>query len=76
MPLQRLITSVEDATQSMPGTVSATTALESLDGWDSLGMVALIGIVSEQRKVDLSMDELRECSTVLDLNDLIARRSP
>jgi acyl carrier protein len=69
--MQGLITDLEDATQSIPGTVHPHTVLKTLDGWDSLAFVSFSTAVGDRFGVRLSSDDLLACDTVADLHDLL-----
>jgi acyl carrier protein len=69
--MQGLITDLEDATQSIPGTVHPHTVLKTLDGWDSLAFVSFSTAVGARFGVTLSSDDLLHCETVGDLHALL-----
>lgn len=64
---------VEEATQSMPGTVTVETDLARLDGWDSMGLVIFIDSVKGRTEVELAVHELRACSSTEAIRELISR---
>lgn len=72
--MDRLITDIEDATQSLPGLFGPDAVLETVEGWDSLGMALFIGIVAERTGVELAIEDLQECTTVRDLQAMLERK--
>jgi acyl carrier protein len=72
--MQGLITAIEDATQSLPGKIRADSALQAMEGWDSLGMVSFISLVAERHGVELAVEDLQECATVTDLLAMLQRK--
>jgi len=71
MLIQTLITLLEDATQNMPGSVTASTALAGLEGWDSMGLVAFVQLVCEQANIELDAEALGTCKTVSELYAMV-----
>lgn len=72
--MRQIITDLEDATQTLPGRLGPHTELYSLEGWDSLGMVAFINLIGERLGVELSVDDLNECGTVEELHTLVQQK--
>ncbi|BAH37615.1 MAG TPA: acyl carrier protein [Gemmatimonas aurantiaca] len=56
-------------------TVDRETSAQSVDGWDSLMHVTLIGAVEEHFKVRFALGELEELMCVGDMVDLIAKKA-
>jgi hypothetical protein len=65
---------LEDATQSLPGSIGPHCEIQALDGWDSMGMVMFMGLVHDQCGLELSVHDLRECETLEQLVHLITER--
>lgn len=51
--------------------VNMSDELESFEAWDSLTILSLIALISEDYKVELSKDEIEESNTIQGLKDLI-----
>jgi acyl carrier protein len=71
MHIQTLITLLEDATQNLPGSVTAQTSLAALEGWDSMGLVAFVQLVCEQVNIELDAEALGTCRTVTELFTMV-----
>lgn len=67
---------LEEAIQATPGQVEAGTVLESLGGWDSMGMVNFIWLVEQATGVKLRVRDLRTCPTPSSLTRLIHDHLP
>lgn len=65
---------LEEATQSLPGTVERDCDLRTLDGWDSMGMVMFMGLLDERAGVELTVHELRACETPRSLARKVAEK--
>jgi acyl carrier protein len=50
--------------------VKLETELESLTGWDSVGLLGVIAMLDGDLGVAIDVDKLRECNTVQDLVNL------
>lgn len=72
--MQRFVTDLEDATQNLPGAIGVDLPLTSVEGWDSLGVVALITLLQERYEVELHLEDLQACTTVRDLFELLRER--
>ncbi len=68
---QRVIALLEQSIQARPDTVRADTQLDDLDGWDSMGMVMLVGELFDQLAVEIAIDDLNACKTVADIVALV-----
>ncbi len=73
--LARIVSMIEDATQSIPGTIHGETRLDDPDLWDSLSVLELLEQLSAETDVELRMDELATCVTPAQLLDEVERRS-
>lgn len=73
--MQGLIIDLEDATQSLPGSIRPETELKTLEGWDSLAFVSFIAAVQDRFGVDLTAEDLLSSQTVADLNTLLAGKA-
>jgi acyl carrier protein len=56
------------------GSMSAETELNNLSEWDSLAMIEFVAMADTEHGVDLSGEEVRVCSTVADLTELISSK--
>ena len=65
---------LEDATQSAPGSLAPSTDLATVDGWDSMGMVMFMGIVTERTGIELSVQDFRTATSPAAIAELIAQR--
>jgi len=63
---------LEEATLSDPGAIDAEESLHEVEGWDSMGMVMFISLVGEKFGVELTVHDLRDCSTATALANRIA----
>ncbi len=71
---QQLAAIVESAVAAEPGSVTPTTDLSELAGWDSMSVVFVIGEVGlHWPDVRLSADDVRACRTVSALAALVER---
>ncbi len=73
--MQGRITDLEDATQSIPGSIHPHTVLKTLDGWDSLAFVSFSTAVGARFGVTLSSDDLLACEVVADLHGLLLSKA-
>lgn len=71
----RALALLEEATQAEENALDEQLVLQGLEGWDSMGMVMFIGLVSEQLGVDLSVHDLRESVTVADLIGCVEKKA-
>ena len=71
---KEILAFLEEATQSLPGSLAAATDLRALEGWDSMGMVMFMGLVHEKGGTELSVHDLRECESASALAQLVAAR--
>jgi acyl carrier protein len=75
MTLAKVIELVEEASQSLPGTVHEHTELGTDGVWDSLSMVMFMGLVEEEIGIELTAEDMESSLTPRDLTDAIARRT-
>lgn len=71
LQLSELTQMIEEATQALPGSVSAETDLGSLDGWDSMGLVIFIDLAQSKAGVEVAVHDLRACAKPPDVLALI-----
>jgi acyl carrier protein len=64
---------IEEATQALPGRVSAESELGALNGWDSMGLVIFIDLVHAKTGVELQVHDLRACARPPDILALIRK---
>ncbi len=67
MTHDQFIRAFEDIVDVPHSSLKGSEALEDLDGWDSVGMVTLMGVVAENGGVQLSPRSIARCSTVDEL---------
>jgi acyl carrier protein len=65
---------IEDATQSVPGTIDPTTVLDC-QVWDSMSMVAFMARVEEELGVELTADDMAACRTPNELAAAITEKA-
>jgi acyl carrier protein len=70
---QQVLSIVERAIRAEPGTVRPDARLDTLEGWDSMGVVDVLGTLYDTFGVVLTMDELATFRTVA---DVVARVAP
>jgi acyl carrier protein len=75
MDITRVVTLVEDATQSVAGSLGPTTLLDS-EVWDSMSRVLFMSLVEDEAGVELTADDMEKCATPQDLQAAIVARSP
>lgn len=73
MTLQELITVLENATQSMPGTIGASASLMGVSGWDSMGVVSFVEEIGETWGFEIDGEAVGQCATVIELHGLVQR---
>jgi acyl carrier protein len=76
MPLEpeRVLRWIEEATQSPDRSLGLDSDLTAVDGWDSMGMVMFIGLVTDQTGVDLAAQDFRTATTPRAIAQLIESR--
>ena len=57
-----------------PGTVQPGQALDQLEGWDSVAVLAFIAMADTEYGVTVPAKEIPQCRTVDDLANLILRQ--
>ena len=72
--LTRVIELLEEATQSVPGTIDARTEMAATSVWDSLSKVEFITLVMAVTGIELAADDLENAGTPAELTDVIAGR--
>ena len=55
--------------------IGMSTEFRSLEDWDSLVALSVIGMADEEYNVGLSGDDIRDAKTVQDLFDMIRERA-
>lgn len=55
------------------GSLSPNTEIESLDGWDSAGLLGIIALLDDLG-IQINVDRLRQCKTIGDLIDVAAAK--
>lgn len=71
MTRQEAFALVEGALNEAPGSIGEETRLDSLDGWDSVGMLSTMAVFDERFSVVLAPDQLLACKTGADLLNLV-----
>jgi acyl carrier protein len=64
---------IEEALRAKPGTITMSHRLEDLEGWDSIGALAIIAVVDESYGTTLDASALFGCQTVSDLAGLVQK---
>lgn len=67
MSRQEALALLETALNEAPGTITESTSLDALSGWDSVGMVSLMALVDSSTGVVLPPEELRSSATAGEL---------
>jgi acyl carrier protein len=49
------------------GSISESTIIEDIPGWDSTGLLGVIALLDGELDVSANVDKLRECVTIGDL---------
>jgi acyl carrier protein len=71
MDIKLFLTQLEQALQAAPGSFKETDRLEDLEGWDSIGALAVIAMVDEKYGVTLDANALQKCKNINDLANLV-----
>ncbi len=66
---------LESALDETTGTIAETTELESLRGWDSVGMLSVMALVDSNVGVVLHPEKIAGSVTAGDLLDLVSETS-
>jgi acyl carrier protein len=64
---------IEEALRAKPGSVTKPDRLQDLEGWDSIGALAVIATVDEFYGLTVDAGALMSCQTVGDLADLVKK---
>lgn len=67
MDREQFLRRVEEALDAPPGSFSETNRLEDLEGWDSIGILVVIGVVDKHYGVTLGAEAIANCRTLADL---------
>jgi acyl carrier protein len=67
MQNEQFLELIEEALGSPKGSVHLEDSLEGLEGWDSMGVLAVISISDEHLGIFMDVDVFEEASTVEDL---------
>jgi acyl carrier protein len=65
------LTLLESALNEPNGSIDETTRLESLDGWDSVGMLSVMALVDSHLGVVLPPEEISRSDSAGDLLNLV-----
>ncbi len=57
-----------------PAAITPETALASLEGWDSTGLLGVIAVLDGSLQVQVDVEKLRGCQTMADLIHLVEDR--
>ncbi len=63
---------LEESLSLAPGTTSLGQSLDTVDGWNSMGIVTFLGACMDQLDADLPVDTVVGCATVQDVVDLLS----
>lgn len=58
---------VEEALNLPPDSAQENDRLESLDGWDSIGIISVMALIEDRCGVTLDPEELAKCESIGDL---------
>jgi acyl carrier protein len=61
----------EEITEAPAGSVTGAETLGSLNKWDSVAMMSLMGVISERAEVWLSPRKVATCATIDDIFRLV-----
>ena len=75
MTRDELRAKVEELVEAEPGSLEESTALDTVENWDSVSMVTFIALADEHFQKQLPAREIGRCETVGDLLDLATRRA-
>ncbi len=73
MTRQEFVEEVANVLNETPGSLNPGTEIESLEGWDSAGLLGLIAMLDDLG-VQIDVDRLRQCKTIGDLIEIAAPR--
>jgi len=74
MDLTAFCLKLDEVLDASPGTVQPGQALDQLEGWDSVAVLAFIAMADTDYGVSVPAKEIPECRTVDDLANLILRQ--
>ena len=75
MELQEFIENFADLFEDTPAEeITAETEFQTLDEWDSMTALVIIGMAKTQYGKDITGREIRSCTTVEDLYNLVASK--
>lgn len=56
--------------------VAADTMMNSLDSWDSLAVMGFVSVISEHFGVEIPFSDMEKLTTVSEVSDYIAQKTP
>lgn len=74
MTKDEFLQEIADALNEDAADLRPDTEVESLDGWDSTGLLGLIATLDGSLDIQVDVDQLRECRTIQDLVGLAAEK--
>lgn len=66
---------LEAATLQPPGVILPETRFDEMSGWDSMGVVFVMGEALARWQIQLSADDLMDVRSVHDLHGVVASKS-
>ncbi len=67
MDREQFLRRVEEALAAPKDSLAETNRLEDLEGWDSIGILAVIAVIDEHYGVTLGAEAIANCQTLADL---------
>lgn len=74
MDIKAFCSKMDEALDVPPGTVRPDQALDQLEGWDSVAVLAFIAMADTEYGITVPAKDIPECRTVDDLANLILRQ--
>ena len=68
---QEFLDLIADALEVELSDLSFDTILHELDEWDSIGQLSFIGLIDDNYSIDIDLEKLGKCDSVLALFDYI-----
>ncbi|MBP1762992.1 MAG: hypothetical protein H6Q65_50 [Firmicutes bacterium] len=71
MKQQELLGKLEEALFEPAGTLTLSTELDGLDGWDSLGRLSIAALFHETFGLTVETSKLKQCASVEDIVNFV-----
>lgn len=76
MKIEDFVTNFESSIEGIPpGTLTPETVFRDLPQWDSLGALTLLVMVNTEFGVTMTGNELKACSTIREIHDMISKKT-